>query len=77
MTDPAHGAGPPTRWLWVALLVLLAIGASIVLLIPRGEEAGFDVNDAAQATVTPPGTAAMSAAGETTGNVGRAENDED
>lgn len=53
MTDPARGAGPPTRWLWVALLVLLAIGVLIVLLNPPGEEADFTVNDAAKATVTP------------------------
>ena len=54
MTEPGERTGPPTRWLWVALLVLLAIGALIVLLGPERDEDTFSVNDAAEATVTSP-----------------------
>lgn len=46
MTDPVPDSRPPTRWLWVVLIVLLAVALVIVFLNPTGdaeEDAAADV----------------------------------
>ena len=37
MTDSVPDSNPPTRWLWVALLVLLGVAVVIIFFNPEGD----------------------------------------
>ena len=38
MTDPVPDTKPHTRWMWVGIIVLLAVAAVIMFLNPDGDE---------------------------------------
>ena len=50
MTDPVPDTKPHTRWMWVGIIVLLAVAAVIMFLNPDGDETVETIPDAAITT---------------------------
>lgn len=46
MNDPVPDTNPSTRWIWVALIVVLAVALIVWLANPAGDPADSDITEA-------------------------------